>query len=171
MFDLHHIPRPVEKGMLQTQTCADPGIFVRGGGGGGVQVSLTKKAVMFFYVFFVLSLFYRSQIVNFKEIFHFSRFQRGVHHFAGGSNFFKERSNCFFPIETHITCDFPGGGSGPPVPPPLDPHLPKTLTILTLGGTFQSKKYAYHVTENLGRDCKNTCLEGVYACLELGRYF
>ena len=29
-------------------------------------------------------------------------------------------SNCLFPIETHITCDFPGGG--PPVPP-LDPHL------------------------------------------------
>ena len=25
-------------------------------------------------------------------------------------------------IETHITCDFPGG-SGPPTPPPLDPHL------------------------------------------------
>ena len=25
-------------------------------------------------------------------------------------------SNCLFPIETHITCDFPGG-SGPPVPP------------------------------------------------------
>ena len=28
-------------------------------------------------------------------------------------------SNCLFPIETHITCDFPGGGggSGPPVLP------------------------------------------------------
>ena len=32
-------------------------------------------------------------------------------------------------------------------------------------------EYAYYVTENLGRDCKNTCLEGFYACLELGRYF
>ena len=35
----------------------------------------------FFFVFFffvlVLSLFYRSQMVNFKEIYHFSRFQRG----------------------------------------------------------------------------------------------
>ena len=29
-------------------------------------------------------------------------------------------------IETHITCDFPGGGrgSGPPIPP-LDPHMHK----------------------------------------------
>ena len=47
-------------------------------------------------------------MVNFKENYHFSRFQGG--------------SNCLFPIETHMTCDFPGG-SGPPVPPPLDPHL------------------------------------------------
>ena len=29
-----------------------------------------------------------------------------------------------FPIETHITCDFPGGGGGPdPLSPALDPHL------------------------------------------------
>ena len=43
---------------------------------GGVQVSLTKKALSTFYLFFflVLSLFYRSQMVNFKEIYHFSRF-------------------------------------------------------------------------------------------------
>ena len=36
-----------------------------------------------------------------------------------GSNFFQGGgSNCLFPIETHITCDFPGGGgSGSPVPP------------------------------------------------------
>ena len=46
---------------------------------------------------------------------------------GGGCNFFQGRGgggvNCLFPIETHITCDFPGGGgSGHPVPP-LDPHL------------------------------------------------
>ena len=48
--------------------CADPGIFVRGGG--GVQVSLTKKSSDNFF-FLVLSLFYRSQMVNFEEIYHF----------------------------------------------------------------------------------------------------
>ena len=67
-------------------TCADPGIFVRGGGGGGgVQVNLTKKADVFFFsfCFFVLSLFFRSQMVNFKENYHFSRFQ-GVQLFPGG---------------------------------------------------------------------------------------
>ena len=56
-------------------------------------------------------------MVNFNEIYHFSRFQRGPTFSRGGGG----GSNCLFPIETHITCDFPGG-SGPPVPP-LDPHL------------------------------------------------
>ena len=73
------------------------------------QTSPQKKLWRLFFL--VLSLFYRSQIVNFKEIYHFSRFQRG-------SNIFQGESNCLFPIETHITCDFPGGvGPGPPVPP------------------------------------------------------
>ena len=54
-------------------------------------------------------------MVNFKVNYHFSRFQ-------GGPTFSRRGgSNCLFPIETHITCDFPGG-SGPPVPR-LDPHL------------------------------------------------
>ena len=48
-------------------------------------------------------------MVNFKEICHFSRFQRGSNIFQGGSN-------CLFPIETHITGDFPGGGGGGPDP-------------------------------------------------------
>ena len=91
--------------------------FWSGGGGGGPGQS-DKKALIFF-LFLVLSLFYRSHMVNFKENYHFSR------HFPGGvgSNFFQGGggNNCLFPIETRITCDFPGG-SGPPVPP-LDPHL------------------------------------------------
>ena len=77
-------------------------------------------------VFLVLSLFYRSQLVIFKEIDHFSRLQRGIKNFRG-VQLFPGGSKCLFPIETHITCDFPGGGgSGSPVPP-LDPHLIKTL--------------------------------------------
>ena len=82
--------------------------------GGGVQVSLTKSSdnvflfifflFFFYYYFLVLSLFYRSQMVNFKEIYHFSRFQRGSNIFqgGGGSNIFQGGgSNCLFPIETH----------------------------------------------------------------------
>ena len=41
-------------------------------------------------------------MVNFEENCHFSRFQRGPTFSRGGG------SNFSFPIETHITCDFPG---------------------------------------------------------------
>ena len=79
-----------------------------------------KKALTAF--FFNLSLFYRSKMVNFKENYHFSRFQRGpTFSRGGGGGGGGGGGNCLFPIETHITCDFPGGGSGPP-DPPLDPH-------------------------------------------------
>ena len=94
-----------------TNAFADPGIFVR-----GVQVNQIKKALTTLF-FLVHSLFYRSQLVNFKENYHFSRFQRGSNIFqGGGSNFCQGGgSNCLFPIETHITCDFSvgeGGGGG-----------------------------------------------------------
>ena len=43
---------------------------------------------------------------------------------GGGVQLFPGGSNCLFPIETHITCDFPGGGGGVRTPcPPPDPHL------------------------------------------------
>ena len=56
-------------------------------------------------------------MVNFEEN-SFFKVPEGVQLFPGGGG-----SNCLFPIETHITCDFPGG-SGPPVHPSgpaLDP--------------------------------------------------
>ena len=64
-------------------------------------------------------------MVNFKEIYLFSRFQSGSNIFQGGPTFFQGESNCLFPIETHITCDVP----------PLDPHLlinKSTLCLLVL---------------------------------------
>ena len=92
----------------------------RQGGGGGVQVNLTKKALTtFFFCFFFLSSAYSSEVkwlISKKTII----FQgsRGVQLFPGGGG-----SNCLFPIETHITCDFPGGPDLLSPPPPLDPHL------------------------------------------------
>ena len=92
----------------------------RAGGGGGPRQSDKKKtnsdSVVCLFLFFafslVLGLFYRSQMVNFKEKYHFSRFRRG-------SNFFQGEGvgNCLLPIETQITCDFPGGPD--PLAPPL----------------------------------------------------
>ena len=60
---------------------ADPGIFVRGGPG-----QSGKKADN---VFLVLSLFYRSQMVHFKENYHFSRFQSGSTFSRGNPTFSK----------------------------------------------------------------------------------
>ena len=53
-------------------TFADPGNFVRGGGPGQSDKKSSDNVF-----FLVLSLFYGNQMVNFKEINHFSRFQRG----------------------------------------------------------------------------------------------
>ena len=110
--------------------CADPGIFVRGGGCLRQSDKKTLTTLFFgacFSFFLVLSLFYRSEMVNFKEKYHFSRFRRGLNFSSGGGggNIFQGvgwGSNRLFPIETHITCDFPGV-SGPPVPPSESAHL------------------------------------------------
>ena len=98
-----------------------------GGVGGGFQVILTKRALTLFFLFFfyyfilVLSLFYRSQMVNFKEIYHFQGSRGGPTFSRGGFQLLPGGSNCLFPLETHITCDFPGGPE--PLSPPLDPQL------------------------------------------------
>ena len=65
------------------------------------HAQMQEKALTTLVFFLVLSLFYRSQMVNFKEIYHFLRFQRGFNFFqGGGSNFF-----------------FRGGGVQTPCPP------------------------------------------------------
>ena len=84
-------------------------------------------------------------MVNFEENYHFSRFQRGPTFSSGGGGgvqLFPRGSICLYPIETHITCDFPGG-SGPP-DPPLDSHLLSrsagdsfSSVKSSLGGIFQ----------------------------------
>ena len=80
--------------------CADPGIFFRGGPG-----QSHKKALTFFFLFFFLFLFFfflvlssfnRSQMVNFKENYHFFKVPEGVQRFPGGGG-----------VQL-----FPGGGGG-----------------------------------------------------------
>ena len=108
----------IEWSTMQVPTaCADPGIFIR-----GVQVSWQKKALTAFFFFFFFFLFCPQLILQksngqFQRNIPFFNVPEGVQHFTrGGSNFFQGGSNCLLPLETHITCDFPGG-SGPPVPP------------------------------------------------------
>ena len=59
-----------------------------------------------FCFFLVLNLFYRS-----KMVILFSKVPEGIQHFSRRRfQFFQGAgSNCLFPIETHIFCDFPGG--------------------------------------------------------------
>ena len=83
----------------------------------------------------------------------------GVQHFPGGSNFFQGGgggggggggSNCLFPIETHITCDFPGG-SRPPVPPPSGSALGQIQRGMT-GGLDPPGKVAKGFLRNTDTD-------------------
>ena len=72
-------------------------------------------------------------MVYFKENYNFPRFQRArVQHFfffffffgggGRGSNFFQRGVQKLISIETHRTCDFPGG-SGPPINPSGSTHV------------------------------------------------
>ena len=88
---------------------ADPGIFVReGGGGGGGPGQSDKKSSNNVFFFFLFFFFFSPQLIlqksngQFQRNLSFFKVPEGVQHFPGGSN-------CLFPIETHITCDFPGG--------------------------------------------------------------
>ena len=56
--------------------------FSSGGGGGGEGPGQSDKKALT-TIFLVLSLFYRSQMVNFKEIYRFSRLQMGSNFFQG----------------------------------------------------------------------------------------
>ena len=82
--------------------CADPGIFVRGQG-----------------VHVIVGLVYRSQMVNFIEKYHFSRFRRGSKFFQGRPTFFQGGGggvHLLIPYRNPNNVIFQGGGSGPPAP-------------------------------------------------------
>ena len=74
---------------LVSYSCADPGIFVRGGPGQSDKKSSDNVFFLFFFFFFflVLSLFFRSQMVNFKEIYHFQGSRGGPTFSRGGPTF------------------------------------------------------------------------------------
>ena len=77
---------------------------------GGVQVNQTKKSSDNF--FFSPQLILLKSNGLFRRKLSFFKVPEGVQHFPGGVHLFPGGgggSNCLFPIETHITCNFPGG--------------------------------------------------------------
>ena len=112
---------------------------------GGVQVNLTF--VLFFFVFF-LSSAYSSEVkwlISKKTII----FQgsRGVKLFPGGGG----GSNCLFPIETHITCDFPGGVRTP-VPPSGSAHVSNLSSIKKTAFTDFKEEFVHRIREKENKD-------------------
>ena len=80
-----------------------------------------------FFVFFSPQLILQKSNGQFQRNLSIFQGSRGGPTFSRvGSNFFQEGSNCLFPIETHNTCDFPGGIRTPcsfPPPPPSESAL------------------------------------------------
>ena len=97
--------------------CADPRIFAL-----VVQARLPENSSKNVFVFFcpqLLQFYSGLSMVYFKEIYNFTRF-RGGGGGGGGSNLFqgvklfpwgrwRGRGVQMLILETHITCDFPGG--------------------------------------------------------------
>ena len=92
--------------------------FVRGRGGGPDQ-SDKKKALTYFLFFFSPQLILQKSNGQFHRNLSFFKVPEEVQHFPGGGG-----SNRLFPIETHITCDFPGG-----VRTPLSPLWIHTCSL------------------------------------------
>ena len=83
--------------------------------GGSRSVWQKKKSsdvfVCFFVVFFSPQLILQKSNGQFQRNISFFKVPEGVQLFPGGGVqlFPGGGSNCLFPVETHITCDFPGG--------------------------------------------------------------
>ena len=85
-------------------------VCVGGGGGGFRSIWHIKKALTTFFFYFIflalnLQLILQKSSGYFQRKLLFAKVPVGVEFFQGGG------SNCFFPIETHKTCNFPGGQS------------------------------------------------------------
>ena len=100
--------------------------FCQGGVGGSLTARKQPGQRFFFFFFFFFS-FCPQLILQFtegiqwfyyRENYTFQRIE-GVQLFWGGGS----RVQVLISIETHITCDFPGGGGPDPLSPPLDPHM------------------------------------------------
>ena len=67
-----------------SHSCADPGIFVRGGPGQSDKKKSSEVVFFFFFFFFSPQLILQRSNGQFQRIYHISRFQRGQTFSRGG---------------------------------------------------------------------------------------
>ena len=92
-------------------SCADPGIFVRGGGGGGGPGPTARKQLgqrFFFSPQLILQFTKGGPMVLLQRKLYFPKDPEVVQQFPGGQ-LFPRGVQLLTSIETHITCDFPWG--------------------------------------------------------------
>ena len=122
---------------MLADSCTDPGFLQ-----GVSRLDCQKTALTTFFFLFCpqLLLFYSGLLmVYFKENYNFTRFRGGGGgggetvsniHFPGGPNLFQLDQTFsrgvgvqMLILETHRTCDFPGGGANPLSPSPVAPRM------------------------------------------------
>ena len=88
-----------------------------------IEIPMTRKQSGPFFVSPQLILQFTEgvQWFNYRVGYTFPRIKRGSNIFHGGGGG-GGGVQMLISIETHMTCDFPRGGSGPHIPP-LGPHL------------------------------------------------
>ena len=97
------------KKAIRYDSCADPGIFVRWGSRSIWHLKKALTTFFFYFYFFSPQLVLQKSSGYFQRKLLFAKVPVGVDFFQGGDPTFYRGSNCFFPIETHKTCDFPRG--------------------------------------------------------------
>ena len=105
---------------------------------GGSRSVWQKKLWRFFFVFFH-NLFHRSQMVNFREVYHFQGSR-------GGSTFSGDPYNLWF-----------SRGVRTPCPPPLDPHLRSRCIYKKIQLVFDLGKVTQDVAQYPLCICKDLC--------------
>ena len=70
--------------VLNRITCADPGIFIRGGGPGQSDKISSDKVFFFFFFFFSPQLILQKSNGQFQRNLSFFMVPEGVQHFPGG---------------------------------------------------------------------------------------
>ena len=113
---------------------------------GGSRSVCQKSSDVFVFLVLSLPVFYRSQMVNFKEIYHFSRFQWGPNIFqGGGSNFYQGGGvQLLIPHINPYNLWFSRGGGPDPLFPPPPPLWVRTWRRSGKRfRTFRSSSYKY----------------------------